>query len=82
MSRFAAEAQANAAAALEASLDWRDSAAGLAWAEALTAVDVAMAERRGLDALAALKHAQQLVDSVPPPAERLTYALHCLPSDS
>lgn len=59
-------------------LDWRDSKAGLAWAYALTAVDVAMAERRGLDALNALKRAQQLVDSVPPPAQRLTCAPSCL----
>ena len=50
MHRLAADAVA-AAAALEPPPDWRDSEEGVAWAEALDAVDVAVAERRGLDAL-------------------------------
>ena len=74
-SRLAAEAEASAAA-LEAPLDWRDSKAGLVWEEALTAVDVAMAERRGMDALNALNRAQKLASTVPPPAERLTCVSH------
>jgi len=57
---------------MEAPLDWRDFKAGQTWAESLDNVDSAMAERRTLDALNALKTAQRLVVTVPPSEERLT----------
>ena len=63
-----------AAAALEPPPDWRDSEEGVAWADALDALDVATAERRGLDALNALHRAEALVSTVPPVEERLTCA--------
>lgn len=72
-SRLAAEAVA-AAAALEPPPDWRDSEEGVAWADALDALDVAVAERRGLDALNALHRAEALVSTVPPVEDRLTCA--------
>jgi hypothetical protein len=72
--RLAAEAMASAAA-LEPPPDWRDSQEGVAWAETLDAVDVAIAERRGLDALNALQRAEALVSTVPPVEDRLT----CVP---
>ena len=62
------------AAALEPAPDWRDSQEGIAWAQTLDAVDVAIAERRGLDALNALQRAEALVSTVPPVEDRLTCA--------
>ncbi len=61
-----------AQAYLEPPPDWRDSEEGVAWADALDALDVAVAERRGLDALNALHRAEALVSTVPPVEDRLT----------
>ena len=76
IARLAAEAMASAAA-LEPPPDWRDSQEGVAWAETLDAVDVAIAERRGLDALNALQRAEALVSTVPPVEDRLTCVPPC-----
>lgn len=53
-SKMAEEAQ-NEATAREVVTDWRDTADGAAWAAALADIDVAIAEKRCLDALNAIK---------------------------
>lgn len=45
----------NEAAAREVVTDWRDTPDGNAWAAALADIDVAIAEKRCLDALNAIK---------------------------
>lgn len=52
--RMAEEAQ-NEATAREVVTDWRDTADGTAWAAALADIDVAIAEKRCLEALNAIK---------------------------
>lgn len=63
-----AQEAADEASAREIVTDWRDTADGRQWAAALADIDVAIAERRCLDALNAIK---RVPDDIQMPDARL-----------